>query len=118
MSLRYPSDISREQFEVIRPILESCRKKRRPRKVDLYDVFCGVLYVLKSGCPWHMLPKDFPKWNKCYSYFEIWSEKKNENEPSCLEVVLKKIGRRKSTRPWAGLPDKLLHNRFPEREEY
>ena len=59
---KYPSDISREQFERIRPILESCRKKTSPRRIDLYDVFCGVLYLLKSGCQWRMLPKDYPKW--------------------------------------------------------
>ena len=38
-----PSDISREQFEPIGPLLESARKKTAPRKVDLYDVFCAVL---------------------------------------------------------------------------
>ncbi len=52
----YPSDISREQFEQIRPLLESARKKTAPRKVDLYDVFCAVLYLLRSGCQWRMLP--------------------------------------------------------------
>jgi hypothetical protein len=41
----YPSDISREQFEQIRAVLESVRKKTKPRQVDLYDVFCGLLYV-------------------------------------------------------------------------
>ncbi|MBC6686745.1 transposase [Wolbachia pipientis] len=52
MSQRYPSDISREQFEKIKPILESRKKKTRPRLIDIYEVFCGVLYVLKSGCQW------------------------------------------------------------------
>jgi transposase len=46
----YPSDISSEQFELIRPLLESARKKTAPRKVDLYEVFCAVLYLLRSGC--------------------------------------------------------------------
>lgn len=57
MSHSYPSDISREQFEKIKPVLESARKKTRPRRIDLYDIFCGVLYLLKSGCQWRMLPK-------------------------------------------------------------
>jgi transposase len=48
--MRYSSDISREQFEQIREVLESARKRTKPRTVDLYDVFCGLLYVLKSGC--------------------------------------------------------------------
>ena len=50
MSHSYPSDISREQFARILPDLESARRRTKPRTVDLYDVFCGVLYLLKSGC--------------------------------------------------------------------
>jgi len=46
----YPSDISREQFERIRPLLESVRKRTKPRTVDLHEVFNAVLYLLKSGC--------------------------------------------------------------------
>jgi transposase len=56
----YPSDISREQFEAVRGLLETSKKKTRPGKVDLYDVFCGVLYILKGGSQWRMLPKDYP----------------------------------------------------------
>ena len=44
MSHSYPSDISREQFARILPLLESARRRTKPRTVDLYDVFCGVLY--------------------------------------------------------------------------
>ena len=57
----YPSNISREEFELIRGELEGAKKKTKPRKVDLYEVFCAILYVLKSGCQWDMLPSDFPK---------------------------------------------------------
>jgi len=66
---RYPSDISREQFEQIQPLLERARKKTKPRAVDMYEVFCAVLYLLKSGCQWRMLPGEFPKWRTVYSYF-------------------------------------------------
>jgi transposase len=69
MRSEYPSDITREQFATITPILEKARKKTKPRKVDLYEVFWGVLYVLKSGCQWRMLPSDFPAWQVCYCYF-------------------------------------------------
>ncbi|MGZ5526554.1 MAG: hypothetical protein ACXWFF_16210, partial [Methylomonas sp.] len=51
----YPSDI-REQFEQIRPLLESVRKQTKPRGVDLYEVFCGVLYLLKSVIPDFVTP--------------------------------------------------------------
>ena len=49
MRKRYPSDISREQFKKIKPILLTARKNTRPRKLDLYEVFCAVLYLLKTG---------------------------------------------------------------------
>ena len=90
MDHRYPSDISIEQFEIIKPILEGARKKTKPRTVNLYSVFCAVLYVLKSGCQWRMIPRNLPKWRTCHEYFRIWS-KKIPDRPSILEQVLKKI---------------------------
>ena len=90
MSHSYPSDISREQFARILPVLESARRRTKPRTVDLYDVFCGVLYLLKSGCQWRMLPADFSNWRTCYQYFRQWSERPGPGQDSILERVLKK----------------------------
>ncbi len=89
MRSAYPSDISRKQFAIIVPILERARKKTRPREVDLYEVFCGVLYVLKSGCQWRMLPADFPAWEGCYSYFRQWKHKPTIAHERLLEEALK-----------------------------
>jgi len=63
MRATYPSDISREQFETIRYILESSRMVTHPRTYDPYDIFCAMLYVLREGCRWRSLPHDYPKWN-------------------------------------------------------
>ena len=105
----YPSDITHDQFQLIAPLLEAARKKTKPRQVDLYEVFCGVLYVLRSGCQWDMLPGDFPKWRTVYNYWQIWNESLTvETEtgetityPSVLERVLKKISWRGSFQPWS-----------------
>ena len=70
--------------------------------MDLYDVFCGVLYLLKSGCQWRMLPADFPDWRTCYQYFRQWSEQPDPEQDSILEQVLKKIGWRGPTKQWDG----------------
>jgi hypothetical protein len=59
---KYPSDITREEFEIIRTILESAKKVTKPRTKDLYDIFCAILYLIKSGCQWRMLPAEFPNW--------------------------------------------------------
>jgi transposase len=101
MIKKYPSNISREQFTIILPILEQARTRTKPRTVDLYEVFCGVLYVLKSGCQWRMLPADFPTWRTCYEYFRKWSASRDKSERSLLEEALKKCGWRGETRPWA-----------------
>jgi transposase len=92
----YPSDISREQFSRIEPLLLGARKATRPRELDLYDVFCAILYLLKTACQWRMLPKDFPKWRSVHAYFQIWSERVDD-QPSLLEQALKKISRRNSS---------------------
>lgn len=97
----YPSDISREQFEKIRLTLAEFKKQTKPREIDLYDIFCGILYVLKSGCQWRMLPKDFPKWRTVNEYYLQWSKKATEAQPSLLETVLKKIGWRRSYTIWS-----------------
>ncbi|MGN1411505.1 MAG: IS5 family transposase [Oscillospiraceae bacterium] len=86
----YSSDITREQFEMIREELESAKKKTRSRKVDLYDVFCAVMYIIKGGIQWRMLPSDFPDWKLVYYYFTVWS-KEDENGINILDKVLKKI---------------------------
>jgi transposase len=88
---KYPSDITREQFERIRPLLESVRKQTKPRTIDLYEVWCAVLYLLKSGCQWRMLPGEFPKWRTVHSYFAKWNEP-DETGVSALERALKKSG--------------------------
>ena len=90
MRKSYPSDISRKQFEHILPILESARKKTKPRTVDLYHVFFGLLYVLRTGCQWRQLPHDFPKWRTVHAYFQKWSEL-DDNGNSILDRVLKKL---------------------------
>ena len=43
--------ISRAPWEIFKPMLESAREKTSPRRVDLYEVSCAVLYLLRSGCP-------------------------------------------------------------------
>jgi transposase len=91
-SHKYESDITREQFELVREELENARKETKPRDIDLYSVFCAILYLIKSGCQWRMLPGDFPKWGIVRYYYDVWSAK-DELGVSLLSLVLKKIGR-------------------------
>ena len=87
----YASDITPEKFEEIRPLLQSVRRRTKPTTVDLYEVFCAVLYLLRTGCQWRFLPSDFPKWRTVHSYFAKWSEP-GQDGISVLERALKKSG--------------------------
>ncbi|SFD96405.1 Putative transposase of IS4/5 family [Paracidovorax konjaci] len=69
-------------------MLESARKKTKPRTVDLYEVWCAVLYLLRTGCQWRALPSDFPNWRTVHSYFATWSLP-DEQGVSLLEQALK-----------------------------
>jgi transposase len=86
----YPSDVSREQFEQIRHDLENIKKKTSPRKVDIYDVFCGLLYLLKNGCTWRSLPHDFPDYRLVNYYYKVWTTASN-TDMSVLDFVLAKL---------------------------
>ena len=97
MRKKYLSDICREQFEQLRPMLESLRKTIKPRTVDLYEVFCAVLYLLKSGCQWRTV----------HSYFAIWSEP-DQDGVSVLERALKKSGWRGSYQTGTQRHDELF----------
>jgi len=90
MRQSYDSDITREQFTEISQDLESIRKTTRPRRVDLYDIFCAILYLLKNACTWRNIPHDFPNWRIVRYYYEIWT-KKDETGESILDYVLAKL---------------------------
>jgi len=93
----YPSDITREQFEIIRADLESARKKTKPREIDLYSVFCAVLYIIKGGVQWRMIPANFPKKGIVRYYYDVWTTEIEEGVTT-LDVVLKKIGAKNTQR--------------------
>ena len=113
----YPSDMSRERFDPVRALLEQARKRTKPRTVDLYEVWCAVLYVLRTGCQWRALPGDFPKWRTVYSYFARWSEC-NDEGVSLLEQALKKSGWRGPGQTGAQRLHHVCDRGCAEREEH
>jgi hypothetical protein len=86
----YSSDITREQFATISGDLENVKKATKPRKADLYEIFCAILYLLKSGCTWRDIPGDFPKMGIVRYYYDVWTAKSEEGF-SVLDYVLAKL---------------------------
>jgi putative transposase len=70
---RYSTDLTDEQWELIRPLVERERHMGRPTTVDLREVVNALLYLNHTGCPWRLLPTDFPNWNTVRYYFDHWT---------------------------------------------
>jgi putative transposase len=68
---KYPSDVTDEQWDLIRDLIP-VYPGGRPRKTDLRDVVDAVFYVLRTGCQWRYLPKDFPPKSTVWRYFDEW----------------------------------------------
>jgi putative transposase len=68
----YPSDLSNEEWAVLEPLIPLGKPGGRPREVDLRTVLNGIFYVLRSGCAWRMLPRDYPPRSTVYGYFALF----------------------------------------------
>lgn len=71
----YPSDLKDAQWALIKELLPKPKhdgpKGGRP-PADFRKVMNGILYVLKTGCQWRALPKDFGPWSTVYNIFRRW----------------------------------------------
>jgi len=65
----YPSDLTDAQWALIEPWIPPARPGGRPRSVNLREIFNGIVYVVRSGCAWRLLPHDLPPWSTVYDYF-------------------------------------------------
>jgi putative transposase len=67
----YSTDVSNSQWQIISKYLDL----KRSRKFDLRVIINGIFYLVKTGCQWRMLPKDFPNRSIVYYYFNSWKSK-------------------------------------------
>jgi putative transposase len=68
---RYETDLTDEQFACVEPFLPHRRHMGRP-PADLREVLNGILYLVRTGCQWRLLPKDFPPWSTVHTYYRRW----------------------------------------------
>ena len=76
--IRYPSDLSDEQWNQISSLVPAPKsgkgKPGRPIQLDRRTLINAIFYVVRSGCAWRLLPKDFGPWQTVYGYFRVWSQ--------------------------------------------
>jgi len=69
----YDSDVTDEQWTQLAPLLPPAGLGR-PQQHDLRIIINALLYVLRTGCQWRMLPHDFPPWSTVYHHFRKWRD--------------------------------------------
>jgi transposase len=70
--LRYPSDLTDEEWAQVEPLLPPAKRGGAKRTVNLREVVNGLLYVLSTGCQWRAIPLDLPPKSTVYDYFDLW----------------------------------------------
>jgi putative transposase len=103
---RYASDLTDEEWKIVKPLLLPKRKGRgRPIELDMREVLNAILYLVRTGCQWENLPKDFPNHNSVYYHYRkrcldgTWRQ---------INTTLRKLERQKRGRdedPTAGVID-------------
>jgi putative transposase len=71
---RYPSDLTDEEWEILKEALDKIEPYTtgRPRKVNLREILNAIYYFTKTGCQWRYLPKDFPSYSLVSYYYQKW----------------------------------------------
>jgi transposase len=70
--LRYPSDLTDEEWALIAPVIPRAKRGGNKRTVDVREVVNGLMYVLSTGCQWRAMPKDLPPRSTVNHYFCRW----------------------------------------------
>ena len=71
-TLRYPSDLTDEEWAFIAPVIPPAKRGGCKRTVSVRDVVNGLMYVLSTGCQWRAIPKDLPPRSTVNGYFALW----------------------------------------------
>ncbi len=100
----YVTDLTDRQWEIVRPLLPPL--KRRGRKpTDRRRILNALFYVVRSGCQWRLLPKEFPPWSTVYGVFRQWlaSGVWQQLNAALSKLVRKSVGKKPT--PTAAIVD-------------
>ena len=71
--LRYPSDLTDDEWGHVERLIPSAKRGGNKRRVDVREVMNGIMYVLSTGCQWRAVPKDLPPRSTLFDYLNLWS---------------------------------------------
>ena len=72
--LRYPSDLTDQEWVLVEPLIPPAKRGGNKRTVDEREIVNGLMYILSTGCQWASLPKDLPPRSTVNDYFRRWDD--------------------------------------------
>jgi putative transposase len=101
----YPSDLTDQQWNLIKPHIPNAKEGGRLRTTDMRQVVNAIFYQFRTGCQWRYLPNDFPPRSTVYGYFAQWRDDGTLDDLLRIlrEAVRVKAGR--NSAPSAGIID-------------
>jgi putative transposase len=70
----YKTDLTDPEWALLEPLIPAPKRGGRPRTTKMREVINAIMYVLKTGCQWDLLPHEFPPKGTVYHYFNTWSK--------------------------------------------
>ncbi len=67
----YASDVTEKEWAILEPLIPAAKLGGRPQEIERREIVNGILYVLRSGCPWRLLPHDLPNWSTVYLFAQL-----------------------------------------------
>jgi len=101
----YPTDLGEQQWQRLQPLLPKPKRRGRP-PADRRRILNGLLYFVRAGCAWRLLPHDFGPWQTVYGYFRTW---KRAPRGEFIHDVLRgqvRVEAGKRTQPTAAILDR------------
>jgi transposase len=71
--LRYPSDLTDEEWALVEALIPPAKPGGNKRHVDVREVMNGIMYILSTGCQWRAIPKDLPARSTLFDYLDLWA---------------------------------------------
>jgi putative transposase len=68
----YPTDVSDAEWTILEPLIPAAKPGGRPPKWTRRQILDAMFYLVRSGCQWRLLPREFPPWKTVYHYFRVW----------------------------------------------
>lgn len=101
----YPSDLTDKQWELLAPLIPQPSLEGRTPFLERREIVNAILYVLRSGCPWRLLPHDFPAWGTVYWYFRCWRDEGVWDQLLATLRLEVRIKQGRNAQPSAGIID-------------